>query len=807
MSASKQPARLPAIPYVRTGNQGLDRFIEAVREWIEVRSGARGDTYERALTLRDLSDAGMIRLGVTGGKVALLVQEADGKSYAPATADAFAQQILNSRLFRDLMKSLKDPTRFDLLPQEVQDALLRDIAAEAKLRGADIRTMETVIQDGKRSLALYVEEATAAMGNAAAGVRQTIYAAAEDGRASAGIARQVQGRLDDVQGSEFSIEELLYGNAEYDGVMAQYTLKLSAGGAFAGIGLVAEDNLAGSTTSKLIFVADNVAFVGAGESVGTGPGQIDPSNPPSGRVPFGIDTVNNIIYINGQVRIGLAGPTLDELAAFSGITISASPEVFKVDTSGAAVNASVTLTAARASGVPGPVTWTAGAGSTATPPAPGSTDSWTIAAASQTADAVEYHATVVDGPITYTDTYTVVRLRDGVSALTGMLTNEAATVPATEAGVVTSWAGADGAFRIYRGATLLTTGLVYSVLVNSDGVTATINAANGVYSATAAGTWPNASSSATITLRCVVTNPGGSTTTIDKVFTLAKARTGATGQRGSTRVGAVLASLQRYTGRPGGLAQWSDGTPLNSTNAGGADTVARNAVWAALGNTGTPTNNSHLVLGDEVCMVNALPTTTTTVTGVWDGSAWTVPGVRIDANLLVSGRVAGQSFTGGEYLGALFRTGTTGERIEIIANGVAADAVRFYNSANLPTMSMTSSGISSTGRAASAGATVDIDNSGPSTPIYAVRFTVGNNYGIRGVSSGGVTAELITATGYALALQATGAGAPLRLIPQSTLPAAASIYAGALAMHTTHGLVGCNGIAWYPVQFSGTPVT
>lgn len=49
--------RLPAIPDVRTAP--VSDVISALREWVEVRQGARGDVLDRAVTMRDLLNAGL----------------------------------------------------------------------------------------------------------------------------------------------------------------------------------------------------------------------------------------------------------------------------------------------------------------------------------------------------------------------------------------------------------------------------------------------------------------------------------------------------------------------------------------------------------------------------------------------------------------------------------------------------------------------------------------------------------------------------------------------------------------------------
>lgn len=49
------PAKLPGIQTARIGDANTRQAVEALREWVEVRLGSRGDPFERAATQRDLS--------------------------------------------------------------------------------------------------------------------------------------------------------------------------------------------------------------------------------------------------------------------------------------------------------------------------------------------------------------------------------------------------------------------------------------------------------------------------------------------------------------------------------------------------------------------------------------------------------------------------------------------------------------------------------------------------------------------------------------------------------------------------------
>jgi hypothetical protein len=52
--AATPPAKLPALQTSRIADANIRQAIDALREWVEVRLGARGDFYERAVTQREL---------------------------------------------------------------------------------------------------------------------------------------------------------------------------------------------------------------------------------------------------------------------------------------------------------------------------------------------------------------------------------------------------------------------------------------------------------------------------------------------------------------------------------------------------------------------------------------------------------------------------------------------------------------------------------------------------------------------------------------------------------------------------------
>lgn len=366
-------AKLPALPAVRSTDASLQRWLDGARVWFETRSGAR-DPFERAVTVRDLVQLGLVdgamvaRGGfgmgtvdpstINGAELPILTNAGPVR----LSIDAFAKSILDTALFRELMKRLDDPSRFDSFPDEVRQILARSIADEAAARGADVRRLEAKVQEANRSLAYKVEEVTASFDGAMAGVRETAFASATATRAMAGQVTQVEARLDSapvdpdailptvytslanleasvpvgVQGKYYQVDNptatahdlyrwdgtgyVLAGSGNFaaveqqliaiadraTGLESRYTVKVQAGGALAGFGLAATENDEGAT-SAFIVAADKFAVVAAGDTIA------DPLNPPANRVPFGIDTTNNTIYINGNVRINAGGPQLSGL--------------------------------------------------------------------------------------------------------------------------------------------------------------------------------------------------------------------------------------------------------------------------------------------------------------------------------------------------------------------------------------------------------------------------------------------------------------------------------------------------------------
>lgn len=211
------------------------------------------------------------------------------------------------------------------------------------------------------------------------------------------------------------------------------------------------------------------------------------------------------------------------------MSLSASSQVFRISKSNVASPSSITFTAwrnnvtgANFSVTSGTATLTGISGDTAT-----------LTYANMSSDVVTVR--VADNTNSYADTVTIVKVREGIDAISGYLSNESVSLPADESGVVLSYSGCGGNFIVYYGAVDVTSSCTFSVLSNPSSLTPTNNI---VTSGASAGTYAitggmNVPQSASVTYRATYTNAFGTVFTLDKVFSITKSRTGSTGATGA----------------------------------------------------------------------------------------------------------------------------------------------------------------------------------------------------------------------------------------------------------------------------------
>lgn len=310
-------AKLPAIPRISLADRQLSNWVNSVTEHLQVRNGERGNENERVVTLRELkeytnSESFAYLSGDKKAGPGEMVVDLGGGLSATLMIDKFAQSILDSFLFKQLAKTLDDPTRFDHLAKEIRDELLKSITDEAAKRGAEIRDTQTIIQNNERSFAMAVTEVTASLNQASAGLRQLQAAWSDASRAMATNVLQLSASLgnyyQDGRPGRASLEQEMTVMSDYaNGLRAQYTLKVQAGGALAGFGIAAEE-VNGKTSSAFIIMADKFAIVAPNYSDGL------LRTPRTQDVVFGVDALGiymqNNVYIKGNMRVDGTGRTI-----------------------------------------------------------------------------------------------------------------------------------------------------------------------------------------------------------------------------------------------------------------------------------------------------------------------------------------------------------------------------------------------------------------------------------------------------------------------------------------------------------------
>lgn len=229
-------------------------------------------------------------------------------------------------------------------------------------------------------------------------------------------------------------------------------------------------------------------------------------------------SVTASVTVNGQTFTSnvCSVAKLFDGATAKTLELGATSQVFQINKAGASALASISLTA-KGQNLGGTPSWTIPAG-TATLSA--GADNWNkvLTFANAGSDSVTIQV-AQDG---LTDSITIIKVREGSDAVNPVLTNESANVAANSAGVVGSFAGTGGTFKLYDGAVDMTgnAAVTYSVF-SETGLDASI-AATGVYSVASM-----SADTGTAILRA-----GYKGINYDKVYTLSKTKQGSQGDAG-----------------------------------------------------------------------------------------------------------------------------------------------------------------------------------------------------------------------------------------------------------------------------------
>lgn len=395
------------------------------------------------------------------------------------------------------------------------------------------------------------------------------------------------------------------------------------------------------------------------------------------------------------------------------VTLTASAQAFTYSGAGAADpgGQSITFTARRQNTVASDVTWT-------TTPAVTlggtGTDVRTLSIANFGANTAVTVRATADGVY---DEITVVRLQDGLdgtgtSPVSGILSNEAHTVPADNAGAVTSYAGSGTELRVYEGVTLLD----YDGVGTANGKWTVTKAATSITAGatSATGTTPNryatigdhstmTADAAYIDYTVSGKTAAGTAFGFTKRQALSKSKAGATGATGSTGPAGLTTALVyifkrsasapalptatvTYTFASGAITGldngWTAAVPAGTnplyvsvataSSSGASDTIAAGE-WATpvvLAQNGTDgTNGTNGTNGLNVATAflyqrtatNVAPSVTTTGSATYTFSTGAITGQP-------AGWLAAVPASGGAYLWVIQATASNTTATDSIAN-------------------------------------------------------------------------------------------------------------------------------------------
>lgn len=228
------------------------------------------------------------------------------------------------------------------------------------------------------------------------------------------------------------------------------------------------------------------------------------------------------------------------------------------------------------------------------------------------------------------DTATIINIREGLSAVVPVVSNDSFTLPASTAGVVSSYVNSGTKIQVYEGANLLT--FTTGTLANSQfsigtplqvpESTLTIGgrSGNGTTTATVAvhSAMANATDSVTIEYPLTIKRANGSTTTLSAFQNLTKSKAGAIGPTGTpASLVSIGASAEAFSSTNGGVSYTPAAIeliPVFQTVTGG--------IWEYSVNGGTSWltvvtgANGHVIAGDKLTITALTAPYTTSVNAI-----------------------------------------------------------------------------------------------------------------------------------------------------------------------------------------------
>lgn len=242
-------------------------YLRKLQEIVESLLGRRGSTWDRAVTFRDLQAGGLGGfIPGAGFAVPALFNPGSGTITTPGGAFDIDAAIRESAAYKDLLTKIGSAEELANLPEQIRRQLEEALIDVARENGAAIRQSENKLHNEQVSLAWRLDEITASLNTAAAGVREYNAAFADDVRAVATRVEQVAADLAAGGGGVEVQEQLTAISDAVDGLKGQWSLKIQTNPTsgqppvIAGIALSVEDPIAGPGTSTLVFLSEKVGF-------------------------------------------------------------------------------------------------------------------------------------------------------------------------------------------------------------------------------------------------------------------------------------------------------------------------------------------------------------------------------------------------------------------------------------------------------------------------------------------------------------------------------------------------------------------
>lgn len=673
------PARLPALPASTASDPQRRAFEEAVREWLEVRMGGRGDFFERAVTFRDLVP-----------QVEELTNRLESLETARSTDNSATVASLQAQVnslqiaVRNLASALQaeaDNARFNLLATEKKLANSQEGGLDASLVTLTASAQVFI----KAANGGTVSPATITLTATIQNVENPVYEWLVDGVVVPGASGSTLSVAPFATGTAKTYRCNVTGDGNVDVFDVLSVFSLQEGSEALAAGLENENRtiqcsyigtpVTGSfpVTSTMV-VARGAAFLAhpdvsfsVVESTGiesagttTGPSANVSINSQTGaisigkitsnyasatfRASVGTATVNKRLTMNKSLNGGDGSSAQTLMLTSTGFAFIY-PDAQSVD---ATAPDRIEFTAALQN-ISGTVTFSASgrnaAGTEITTPTLTDVTSTSCAltkanfASSTNVRYVRVTASIAGTNGTLTDYITIYRGDNGVDSLQVVLSNEAHVLAANSAGTVTNYNGSGTTVRVFQGLDELiydgvgTTAGRWAVSALGSGISPSSPTATVQPSGVTCATYPphaNMSTpNATVTYTVTGRSRANTAFSLTKVQSFSRSDAGATGTRGSLIASAYGPPYNLNS--PAVDPQWSN-------------LIANRVIWKVLQNSPSAEpadsgSTAHLRIGDTVTQSNG---TTWSQTRYWTGSVWAEPGTVLSGNLLVGGTISGQ---------------------------------------------------------------------------------------------------------------------------------------------------------------------